>query len=213
MSVAMLSAIFAASLAAIPGRRPALLFTAQLFLQASLAVATICSGIASEVAPRGRTGEAVGLVTTALSITAGIGPLAFGTVIEAFSRSAFPGGAFLLLAGQMGIGLVLSRYLPGNDVLTGLQASDGGHLDQSMQPLPHGGNEAACSPEPAAPANSNHKQDISRELIGAGVGLDSSPASKQVSEYRLESEDQQGAARLLSCRGPSAAVTAERARW
>merc|ERR1712048_67737 len=79
---------------------------------------TLSVDVVGEVIPQSRVGEAMTVITFANSISASVGPAAFGIVVTAFANTSYPGGAFLAIAGVMLCGILCSSFLPTNQALT-----------------------------------------------------------------------------------------------
>lgn len=97
--------------------------------------------MAAEVAPSGRTGEAVMIINVVMSATAGAGPMLFGVVVKLFSKTSYPNGAFLSLTVLMVASFFITPFLPKDSLLaaprikTGALPTDA-FFEASLQPQP-----------------------------------------------------------------------------
>lgn len=77
----------------------------------------------TQLVPPELAGEASLLITSALTLCSGAGPLLFGLLSEAFIGTAYPGGVFLILATVVLLDVFLCFGLPSNAEIEELRRS------------------------------------------------------------------------------------------
>lgn len=101
------------------------LYVAEGFLAISFIAYTMCCSIATRIVPKEFAGEAAQLISTALTLCSGLGPLVFGLLVEAFLKTSYPGGALLIFAVVVFVDLLLCLKLPSDDSIEACQKPAG----------------------------------------------------------------------------------------
>lgn len=118
------SGLLASSLLSIP-HLPGngnLLFLGEAILSVSFVAYTVSVAIGSDVVHPDIVGEATGVMNTTMAITEGLGPIIFGFLVSAFSKTSYPAGFFLVSAILMLASLVLTCCLPSDDIVMAARA-------------------------------------------------------------------------------------------
>lgn len=119
IGVGVMMGIFAGAILSFPGIPPQMLYVANSALAIAAMAYVIAVSMAAEVAPPGKTGEAVMVLNVAMSMTAGLGPILFGLVVQGFGKTNYPNGAFLSLMFIVVISLFFVPCLPSDALLAG----------------------------------------------------------------------------------------------
>lgn len=115
--IGLLCGFVAAAVPTIPGVPAWSLFVSEAMLAVPYIVYTLLTTTAGSVVHASKAGEASMLVTSAFTLSSAVGPIAFGALSSATVTSPYPGGAFLLFAVVMAVGLVLGFGLPSDEAI------------------------------------------------------------------------------------------------
>jgi len=110
-------------LISVPHTPDALLFVSEGLLSLSFVAFTVGVAMASELARPELQGEVLGVMSTGMSISSGVGPMVFGIVVKGFQQTSYPEGAFLIISAFVIISLIVSFVLPSDaEVQAGVTA-------------------------------------------------------------------------------------------
>jgi len=119
----ILCGVVSGLLIAVPHTPDALLFVSEGLLSLSFVAFTVGVAMASELAKPKLQGEVLGVMSTGMSISSGVGPMVFGIVVKGFQHTSYPEGAFLIISGFVVISLIVSFALPSDaEVQAGVTA-------------------------------------------------------------------------------------------
>jgi len=109
--------IFGGIILSIPGLPAPFVFVANAVLALAGMAYVVTVAMAAEVAPAGRTGEAVMIINVSMSMASGFGPVIFGVIVKAFSKTKYPNGAFLCETFLMVVSFMFTLFLPSDSLL------------------------------------------------------------------------------------------------
>eukprot|EP00746_Dinoflagellata_sp_MGD_P012128 gnl/MRDRNA2_/MRDRNA2_125698_c0_seq1.p1 gnl/MRDRNA2_/MRDRNA2_125698_c0~~gnl/MRDRNA2_/MRDRNA2_125698_c0_seq1.p1 ORF type:complete len:314 (+),score=34.78 gnl/MRDRNA2_/MRDRNA2_125698_c0_seq1:1-942(+) len=117
----LVCAVTSLALPSIPYISGVCLYFTEAFLALSFVSYTVGAGIVTAIAPKEIVGEASAILTTALAVTEGFGPLMFGSLMRVFLDTPYPGVVFLFFIVCLLAALGYAACLPADAVITASQ--------------------------------------------------------------------------------------------